>query len=89
MPFQPVTVSYLALGNLVSFLAEDPVGDGSFAFLMQHSEADLLFDGQEANGSNWNVDQTDADVAGPGGMAWDRVKSIILFAGLFCYFRRL
>jgi hypothetical protein len=33
--FQPVAVSYLAFGDLVTFLAEDPIGDGSFAFMMQ------------------------------------------------------
>jgi hypothetical protein len=40
-PFQLVTVGYLALGNLVSLLAEKFVEDGSFAFLMQHSNANL------------------------------------------------
>jgi hypothetical protein len=55
MPFQPVTISYLALGDLVPFLAEDLVGDGSFAFLMQQSETDLFLDG-ERDSSDRNVD---------------------------------
>jgi hypothetical protein len=36
-----VTVGYLALGDLVSLFAEKLVGDGSFAFLVQHSKANL------------------------------------------------
>jgi hypothetical protein len=54
--FQPVTISYLALGDLVPFFTEDPVGEGRFALLMQHSEADLFLDG-EGDGSNRNVDR--------------------------------
>ena len=41
VPFQLVTVGYLALGDLVSLFAEKLVGDGSFAFLVQNSKADL------------------------------------------------
>ena len=62
MPFQPVAVCYLALGDLISFLAEDLAGDGSFAFLMQHSEADLFLDG-ERDSSYRDIDQSNADAA--------------------------
>ena len=41
MPFQLVAVGYLALGDPVSIFAEKLVGDGSFAFLLQHSKAYL------------------------------------------------
>ncbi len=39
--FHLVTVGYLALGDLVSLFAEKLVGNGSFAFLVQHSKANL------------------------------------------------
>src|SRR5271157_2222363 len=41
MSFHLVTVSYLALGILVSLFAEKFVGNRSFAFLVQHSKSDL------------------------------------------------
>jgi len=43
-------------------LTEDLVGDGSFAFLMQHTEADLFLDGEQ-DSSDRNVDQANADAA--------------------------
>jgi hypothetical protein len=50
------------LRELVPFFAEDPIGNGSFTLLMQHSEADLFLDG-EGDGFNRNVDQANADTA--------------------------
>ena len=71
-----------------TFFAEDPLGAGSFAFVMQHSKADLFLDG-ERDGSNGDINQANADAARPGGMAGDRFRGFFLLAGLFCCFRRL
>lgn len=60
MPFQLVTVGYLALGNLIPFLAEKPLRNGYIALLMQHSKADLSIEG-DGEGPYGIVDQSHAD----------------------------
>jgi len=79
MPFQPVTVGYLALGNLVSLFAEKLVGNGGFTLLMQHSKADLpLYVDRDC--PNRNVDQSHADAAGPGWMAGEEGEGLFFNA---------
>jgi hypothetical protein len=50
---------FLSLGNLVSLFTEKPVGDRSFALLVQHSKADLSLDG-DWDRPNGNIDKAKA-----------------------------
>lgn len=88
MPFHIVTIGCLALGDLVALFAEKLVGDWSFAFLMQHSKADfsLYCDRDCPYG---NVDQADADAAGPCWMAWYRFEALFFFGRRYLKFGRL
>jgi hypothetical protein len=70
VPFQLVTIGYLALGNLIPLFAEKLVGDGCIALPMQHSKVDLSLYG-DWNRPNRIVDKANADAAGPVWMTGD------------------